>query len=248
MTKPLIAGNWKMHGSANSAADLAKQLALHDNTFNGVEVVVFPPAVHLERVVAAFVGSSVGVGAQNMSQWSSGAYTGEISGDMLNDMGCHYVLVGHSERRTLFAESNQVVAEKFNAAQQQGLTPILCVGESLQQRQQEQTVKVVTEQIIAVIDLVGIESLCKGVIAYEPVWAIGSGEVASPEQAQAVHAEIRSQLGSQGANTRIIYGGSVKSNNAGAIFAQPDIDGGLVGGASLEATEFSKIAQLMVQG
>jgi triosephosphate isomerase len=183
-----------------------------------------------------------------MSQWSSGAYTGEISGDMLNDMGCHYVLVGHSERRTLFAESNQVVAEKFNAAQQQGLTPILCVGESLQQRQQGQTVKVVTEQIAAVIDLVGIESLCKGVIAYEPVWAIGTGEVASPEQAQAVHAEIRSQLGSQGANTRIIYGGSVKSSNAGAIFAQPDIDGGLVGGASLEATEFSKIAQLMVQG
>ena len=202
----------------------------------------------LDRVVAAVAGSSVGVGAQNMSQWSSGAYTGEISGDMLNDMGCHYVLVGHSERRTLFAESSQVVAEKFNAAQQQGLTPILCVGESLQQRQQGQTVKVVTEQITAVIDLVGIESLCKGVIAYEPVWAIGTGEVASPEQAQAVHAEIRSQLGSQGANTRIIYGGSVKSSNAGAIFAQPDIDGGLVGGASLEATEFSKIAQLMVQG
>lgn len=248
MTKPLIAGNWKMHGNANTAADLAKQLALHHNTFNGVEVVVFPPAVYLERVVAAVVGSSVGVGAQNMSQWSSGAYTGEISGDMLNDMGCHYVLVGHSERRTLFAESNQVVAEKFNAAQQQGLTPILCVGESLQERQQGQTVKVVTEQITAVIDLVGIESLCKGVIAYEPVWAIGTGEVASPEQAQAVHAEIRSQLGSQGANTRIIYGGSVKSSNAGAIFAQPDIDGGLVGGASLEATEFSKIAQLMVQG
>jgi triosephosphate isomerase len=157
-------------------------------------------------------------------------------------------LVGHSERRALFAESNQVVAEKFKAAQQQGLTPILCVGESLQQRQQGQTVKVVTEQIAAVTDLVGTKSLCKGVIAYEPVWAIGTGEVASPEQAQAVHTEIRSQLGSQGANTRIIYGGSVNATNAGALFAQPDIDGGLVGGASLEANEFLKIAQLMVQG
>ena len=248
MTKPLIAGNWKMHGNANNAAELAKHVALHDSTFAGVDVVVFPPAVHLERVVVAVSNSAVGVGAQNMSQWASGAYTGEISGDMLKDIGCHYVLVGHSERRTLFAESSQLVAEKFDAAQRQGLTPILCVGESLQQRQQGQTVEVVTVQIAAVIKLVGIENLCKGVIAYEPVWAIGTGEVASPEQAQAVHSEIRSQLGSQGGNTRLIYGGSVKASNAGAIFAQPDIDGGLVGGASLEATEFSKIAQLMVQG
>jgi triosephosphate isomerase len=248
MTKPLVAGNWKMHGNANTAAELAEHLALHDSAFVGVEVVVFPPVVHLDRVIAAAANSTVRVGAQNMSQWASGAYTGEVSGEMLNDIGCDYVLVGHSERRGLFAESSQLVAEKFKAAQQQGLTPILCVGESLQQRQQEQTVKVVTEQIAAVTDLVGTESLCNGVIAYEPVWAIGTGEVASPEQAQTVHAEIRSQLGSQGANTRIIYGGSVNATNAGALFTQPDVDGGLVGGASLEANEFLTIAQLMVQG
>jgi len=164
---------------------------------------------------------------------------------MLKDIGCDYVLVGHSERRTVFAESNNEIAEKFNTAQAQGLTPVLCVGESLQQRQQGQTVNVVTEQIAAVINLVGIENLCRGVIAYEPVWAIGTGEVATPEQAQSVHAEIRSQLGLQGADTWLLYGGSVNASNAAELFAQPDINGGLVGGASLKAQEFLNIAQLM---
>ncbi|MDA7769581.1 triose-phosphate isomerase [Porticoccaceae bacterium] len=245
MVKPLLAGNWKMHGNANSATELVEQLAAHEDTFSGVDMIVFPPAVHLSAVVAALASSVIDVGGQNMSQHDDGALTGEISGAMLKDIGCDYVLVGHSERRTVFAESNNEIAEKFNTAQAQGLTPVLCVGESLQQRQQGQTVKVVTEQIAAVINLVGIENLCRGVIAYEPVWAIGTGEVATPEQAQSVHAEIRSQLGLQGADTWLLYGGSVNASNAAELFAQPDINGGLVGGASLKAQEFLNIAQLM---
>ena len=245
MVKPLLAGNWKMHGNANSATELVEQLAAHEDTFSGVDMIVFPPAVHLSAVVDALASSVIDVGGQNMSQHDDGALTGEISGAMLKDIGCDYVLVGHSERRTVFAESNNEIAEKFNTAQAQGLTPVLCVGESLQQRQQGQTVKVVTEQIAAVINLVGIENLCRGVIAYEPVWAIGTGEVATPEQAQSVHAEIRSQLGLQGADTWLLYGGSVNASNAAELFAQPDINGGLVGGASLKAQEFLNIAQLM---
>lgn len=245
MVKALLAGNWKMHGNANSATELVEQLAAHEDTFSGVDMIVFPPAVHLSAVVAALASSVIDVGGQNMSQHDDGALTGEISGAMLKDIGCDYVLVGHSERRTVFAESNNEIAEKFNTAQAQGLTPVLCVGESLQQRQQGQTVKVVTEQIAAVINLVGIENLCRGVIAYEPVWAIGTGEVATPEQAQSVHAEIRSQLGLQGADTWLLYGGSVNASNAAELFAQPDINGGLVGGASLKAQEFLNIAQLM---
>jgi len=246
MLKPLLAGNWKMHGNANSATELVEQLAAHEDTFSGVDMIVFPPAVHLSAVVDALASSVIDVGGQNMSQHDDGALTGEISGAMLKDIGCDYVLVGHSERRTVFAESNNEISEKFNTAQAQGLTPVLCVGESLQQRQQGQTVKVVTEQIAAVINRVGIEKLCRGVIAYEPVWAIGTGEVATPEQAQSVHAEIRSQLGLQGADTRLLYGGSVNVSNAAELFAQPDINGGLVGGASLKAQEFLNIAQLMV--
>ena len=245
MVEPLLAGNWKMHGNANSATELVEQLAAHEDTFSGVDMIVFPPAVHLSAVVDALASSVIDVGGQNMSQHDDGALTGEISGAMLKDIGCDYVLVGHSERRTVFAESNNEIAEKFNTAQAQGLTPVLCVGESLQQRQQGQTVKVVTEQIAAVINLVGIENLCRGVIAYEPVWAIGTGEVATPEQAQSVHAEIRSQLGLQGADTWLLYGGSVNASNAAELFAQPDINGGLVGGASLKAQEFLNIAQLM---
>jgi len=245
MVKPLLAGNWKMHGNANRATELVEQLAAHEDTFSGVDMIVFPPAVHLSAVVDALTSSVIDVGGQNMSQHDDGALTGEISGAMLKDIGCDYVLVGHSERRTVFAESNNEIAEKFNTAQAQGLTPVLCVGESLQQRQQGQTVKVVTEQIAAVINLVGIENLCRGVIAYEPVWAIGTGEVATPEQAQSVHAEIRSQLGLQGADTWLLYGGSVNASNAAELFAQPDINGGLVGGASLKAQEFLNIAQLM---
>ena len=244
MIKPLVAGNWKMHGRTKKASNLAAQLAEQWGDNLAVEMVLFPPFVHLSAVKAAVANTGIAVGAQNISQHSSGAYTGEISGAMLVDQGCDFVLVGHSERRELFSESNQTVAEKFKAAQDVGLTPILCVGESLQQRQQEQTLDVVAAQIAAVIDCVGLSNVCRAVIAYEPVWAIGTGEVASPEQAQQVHSAIRAQLGEAGVETRLLYGGSVKASSAAELFTQQDINGGLVGGASLEAREFLNIVQL----
>lgn len=244
MAKPLVAGNWKMHGNTETASNLAAQLAEQWSDHPAVEMVVIPPFVHLGAVKAVLAKSTIAVGAQNISQHEGGAYTGETSGEMLVDLGCDYVLVGHSERRELFDECNSTVAEKFKAAQKAGLTPILCVGESLQQRQQQQTLDVVNGQIAAVIDCVGLHNVCRAVIAYEPVWAIGTGEVASPQQAQQVHSAIRTQLGDAGADTRLLYGGSVKANSAAELFAQPDINGGLVGGASLEAQEFLNIVKL----
>ena len=245
MGKPLIAGNWKMHGTAESARNLATQLGHHRFQDDAVEIVVFPPLVHLSVVRDVLAHSSVSIGAQNVSRFPNGAYTGEVSAEMLLDQGCKYVLVGHSERRAILGESDQIVAEKFRAAQNAGLIPILCVGESLQQRQQDATFDVVAKQISAVIDLVGLEKVCQSVIAYEPVWAIGTGETASPEQAQDVHTVIRAQLGEAGRSTTLLYGGSVNKSNAAELFKQPDINGGLVGGASLEADEFLKIAQLV---
>ena len=247
MIKPLVAGNWKMYGNTETARHLAVQLVAQwsDRAVaeRSVEMVLFPPSVHLSLVKGAVAGSGIAVGAQNLSQHDSGAYTGEISGDMLVDQGCDYVLVGHSERRNLFGESSATVAEKFKTAQSSGLIPILCVGETLRQRQQEQTVAVVTAQIKAVIDCVGLHNVCRAVVAYEPVWAIGTGETASPEQAQQVHRAIRNQLGEVGLRTRLLYGGSVKASNAAELFSQPDINGGLVGGASLEAIEFFNIVK-----
>mgnify|MGYP001626732798 FL=1 len=244
MAKPLVAGNWKMHGNTETASNLAAQLAEQWSDHPAVEMVIIPPFVHLGAVKAVLEKSTIAVGAQNISEHEGGAYTGETSGEMLADLGCDYVLVGHSERRELFGECNATVAEKFKAAQKVGLTPILCVGESLQQRQQRQTLDVVNGQIAAVIDCVGLRNVCRAVIAYEPVWAIGTGEVASPQQAQQVHSAIRTQLGDAGADTRLLYGGSVKANSAAELFAQPDINGGLVGGASLEAQEFLNIVKL----
>lgn len=247
MIKPLVAGNWKMHGNTETASHLAAQLVAQWNdrpaAERSAEMVLFPPSVHLSLVTAAVAGSGIAVGAQNMSQHVSGAHTGEISGDMLVDQGCDYVLVGHSERRALFGETSDTVADKFKAAQSIGLIPILCVGETLQQRQQAQSVAVVTTQIKAVIDCVGLHNVCRAVVAYEPVWAIGTGETASPEQAQHVHRAIRNQLGDAGLSTRLLYGGSVKASNAAELFSQPDINGGLVGGASLEAIEFFNIVK-----
>ena len=247
MIKPLVAGNWKMHGNTETASHLAAQLVAQWSdrpvAERSVEMVLFPPSVHLSLVKGAVAGSGIAVGAQNLSQHGSGAYTGEISGDMLVDQGCDYVLVGHSERRNLFGESSATVAEKFKTAQSSGLIPILCVGETLRQRQQEQTVAVVTAQIKTVIDCVGLHNVCRAVVAYEPVWAIGTGETASPEQAQQVHRAIRNQLGEVGLRTRLLYGGSVKASNAAELFSQPDINGGLVGGASLEAIEFFNIVK-----
>ena len=245
MAKPLIAGNWKMHGTASEAVALARQLVKNEHSCAGVQLAIFPSTLYLGLVASELSGSAIALGAQNVSEHRPGAFTGEVSADMLKETGCDYTLVGHSERRTLFGEVNGAVAVKFKAAQRSGLVPILCVGETLQQRQQGLTLDVIAKQINAVKDKVGIENLCRGVIAYEPVWAIGTGEVASPEEAQLVHRVIRELLGPGGIGTSLLYGGSVKASNAAELFAEPDIDGGLVGGASLEADEFLKIAQLM---
>jgi triosephosphate isomerase len=247
MAKPLLAGNWKMHGTAESAAQLAADIA-DGLTLEAPETVVFPPLVHLPLVIAKLAErSGIAVGAQNVSEHAEGAYTGEVSAQMLANLGCRYALVGHSERRTLFGETDQLVAEKFATLQGAGLTPVLCVGETLDQRQQGLTLEVVKSQIDAVVASVGLDNVCRAVVAYEPVWAIGTGETATPEQAQEVHAYIRGQLAEQGRSTRLLYGGSVNADNAAALFAQPDIDGGLVGGASLQAQQFLNIAQQMVE-
>ncbi len=240
----LVAGNWKMNGSLATAADLAERLAQQQIDYGKVQVAVFPPAVHLPVVVHRLQQARIDVGAQNLSEHADGAFTGELSCAMLVDIGCSMVLVGHSERRAQFDEDNRRVAEKYAAAEALGLTPILCVGETLAEREAGATAKVVAAQISAVADRVGMDRLCAGVIAYEPVWAIGTGVTASPQQAQEVHAGIRQQLGAAGEVTRILYGGSVNPENAEGLFAQPDINGGLIGGASLQAADFLQIIQL----
>lgn len=246
MAKPLLAGNWKMHGTAKTAAKLAADLANSSGDYP--ELIVFPPYVCIPAVVTELLAAkNIAIGAQNISHHSEGAYTGEISGKMLTDIGCSHVLVGHSERRTNCSESNELVAEKFAAAKRSGLVPILCVGETFEQRQQGQELQVIKSQLDAVVDLVGLETVCDAIVAYEPVWAVGTGETATPEQAQQVHSFIRAELGSSGTDTQILYGGSINADNAAALFAQPDLDGGLVGGASLEAEHFINIAQQIVE-
>ncbi|MCV6603948.1 MAG: triose-phosphate isomerase [Porticoccaceae bacterium] len=243
MRKPMVAGNWKMHGSVQSVAELCAGIIADSNSLGDVEILVCSPSVFIPSVLQAVSGAAIAVGSQNISEHAQGAYTGEISAGMLKGVGCQYAIVGHSERRALYGESNETVAEKFAAAEAEGLIPILCVGETLEQREQGNTLAVVGEQLQAAIDRVGIEKVSAAVVAYEPVWAIGTGVTATPEQAQQVHSAIRQQLGEAGSGTRILYGGSVKSSNAAEIFAQPDIDGALVGGASLDAQEFLKICQ-----
>lgn len=246
MAKPLLAGNWKMHGTAQTAAKLAADLANSSGDYP--ELIVFPPYVCIPAVVTELLAAkNIAIGAQNISHHSEGAFTGEISGKMLADIGCSHVLVGHSERRTYCLESNQLVAEKFAAAKRSGLIPILCVGETLQQRQDGQELQIIKSQLDAVVDLVGLDSVCDAIIAYEPVWAVGTGETATPEQAQQVHGFIRENLGENGMDTQILYGGSINADNAATLFAQPDLDGGLVGGASLEAEHFLNIAQQIVE-
>ena len=249
MAKPLLAGNWKMHGTEESTRLLAGRISAGvTSSASAPEIVIFPSLVHLPAVIDELEGKSgIAVGAQNCSQHTQGAFTGEVSAQMLVDIGCSHVLVGHSERRVLYAETNEQVAEKFAVALNTGLIPILCVGETLIERQQGQTVDVVRQQIAEVAKLVGIANICQAVVAYEPVWAIGTGETATPQQAQEVHADIRAQLGDQGISTPLLYGGSVNADNAYALFAQPDIDGGLVGGASLEAQQFLEIAQQITE-
>jgi len=244
MRKKLVAGNWKMHGSLAENATLLSALK---PALAGIDAVVCVPFPYLAQAQAELAGSSIAWGAQNLSDQAKGAFTGEVSAAMLLDFGCKYVIVGHSERRSLYGESDALVASKYMAAQAAGLTPILCVGESLEERESGVTEAVVARQLDAVINTAGVASLAKAVLAYEPVWAIGTGKTASPEQAQAVHAFIRGKIAALDASVAdqliIQYGGSVKAANAAELMVQPDIDGGLIGGASLVAEEFVAICQ-----
>ena len=241
MRKKLVAANWKMHGSRSMAAALCGEVTAIGT--GGIDVVICPPFPYLGDVAAACAEAGIGVGAQDLSEHDGqGAYTGEVSAAMLADCGAQWVLVGHSERRQYHGESNELVARKFNAARAGGLTPILCVGETLAQREAGETEAVIARQLQAVLADGGIAAFDTAVIAYEPVWAIGTGRTATPGQAQQVHAFIRSQLQKEDAMiarlTRLLYGGSVKAANAAELFAQSDVDGGLIGGASLVASDF----------
>jgi triosephosphate isomerase len=245
MRKPLVAGNWKMYGTRAENAALVRTLLDLLQPGARAEVLVCPPFVYLWETGRLLKDSEVALGAQSVCAESLGAFTGEVSGAMLRDVGCRYVLVGHSERRQLYGESDSLVARKFMAAQAQGLVPVLCVGETLEEREGGRTTEVVARQLEAVLSVSGVGSLASAVIAYEPVWAIGTGRTASPEQAQEVHAMIRGKVAALDAtiasSVRILYGGSVKASNARELFAMADIDGGLVGGASLKAEEFAQI-------
>lgn len=236
-----------MNGSRAEADALVKGLLAGIGGVTKADVAVCPPAILIPAVAALVRDSKVALGAQNLSEHKAGAYTGEISGSMLRDFGCRYVIVGHSERRALYRESDADVARKFIAAQTSDLVPILCLGETLQEREAGTTEQVVARQLDAVVSAAGIASFGRAVIAYEPVWAIGTGKVASPAQAQAVHAFIRKRLAAAdkqiAAETVILYGGSVKGSNAQELFGQADIDGGLIGGASLNADEFLTICK-----
>ena len=246
MRQKLVVGNWKLHGSKAQLEDLlADVIAGSENLTSAVEIGVCPTYVYLGHAAQILVSSRVKLGAQNVARAGEGAYTGEVAAQMLAECELVYVIVGHSERRQLFHESDTEVAEKFAQVQASDLTPILCVGETLEEREQELTDQVVLGQLDEIINKVGIEAVANSVIAYEPIWAIGTGKTASPEQAQDVHKTIRNHLRKQkedvAATVRIIYGGSVNATNARELFQQADIDGGLVGGASLEAEEFISI-------
>ena len=243
----LVAGNWKMNGSTAANAELVAGIVDGVPAGSGFTLLVCPPFPYVATVVAQAEGSPVKVGAQNVSEHEKGAYTGEVAPGMLRDIGCEYVIVGHSERRALYGETSAQVAAKFVAAQAAGITPILCVGETLEEREAGATEKVVDEQLDAALEAAGIEAFASAVIAYEPVWAIGTGMTATPEQAQDVHRHIRGRLealnAEVAAGVQILYGGSMKGDNAAGLLAQPDIDGGLIGGASLKAADFLAIAQ-----
>ena len=245
MRRRLVIGNWKMHGSIESIAELLASLDL-SSIDAAVEVAVCPTSLHIAAVANQLdADARIKVGAQNVSDAESGAFTGEIAAHMLIDFGISFALVGHSERRELFGESDELVAAKVAAVISAGITPVVCVGETLAERQAGETELVVLRQLNAVVQRVGIEGIEQCIVAYEPIWAIGTGETASPAQAQEVHAALRVRLQQLDVDlaekTPILYGGSVKANNASELFAQPDIDGGLVGGASLKADEFNAI-------
>lgn len=252
MREKLVAGNWKMHGSLSENKALLDALVPQLAELNRASCAVCVPFPYLFQTQSALQNGNIAWGAQNMCQHEKGAYTGEVSASMLLDFGCKYVIVGHSERRALYGEDDATVAAKFVAAQKAGLTPILCVGETLDEREANITEQVVARQLDAVLAVAGVAGLARSVVAYEPVWAIGTGKTASPEQAQAVHAFIRGKVATASAEVAaglvIQYGGSVKAANAAQLFSMPDIDGGLIGGASLSADEFVAICRAAQQG
>lgn len=245
MRRPLVAANWKLNGSLEMVSTLVADIGVHAQSCQQVDVIIAPPYPYLQMVGEKFSGTNLSLAAQNVAMHQQGAYTGEVAAQMLVEIGCEYVIIGHSERREYYSESNECVAKKVSCAIQSNLFPIICVGESLDDRQQDRVEQVIITQLQSVIDEVGIEALQHSVIAYEPIWAIGTGQTASPQQAQAVHKMIReliAQYSAQlAARIRIIYGGSVKPENARELMLQEDIDGGLIGGASLDALCFNQI-------
>ena len=247
MRTPLVIGNWKCNGSRAWVREFVPACRGALDGVSGVEIGVCPPAAYLADTAAALVGSAIALGAQDVGVAGAGAHTGEHSAAMLKDFACRYVIVGHSERRADQHEDDAAVARKCAAALAAGLVPVVCVGERLDQREAGQTTQVVTRQLDAVLAQVGVPALAHAVVAYEPVWAIGTGRTATPAQAQEVHGLIRHRLGAAAATVRILYGGSVKPDNAPALFAQADVDGGLIGGASLEVEQFAAICRAAVQ-
>ncbi|HYQ72276.1 MAG TPA: triose-phosphate isomerase [Gammaproteobacteria bacterium] len=247
MRQPLVAGNWKMNGSLERIKPLVEGIKAGLDAVTTAEMAVCPPFVYVAQVAQTLAGTRIAVGAQDVSDQEAGAFTGEVAPGMLTDIGCKYVIVGHSERRSLYGESDEFTARKFAAARKSGLVPILCVGELLEEREQGVTEEVVARQLDAVIDLEGVAALGDAVIAYEPVWAIGTGKTASPQQAQEVHAFIRGKLAALDAGVaeqvQILYGGSMNAGNAADLLAMSDIDGGLIGGASLKPDDFLAIGK-----
>ena len=243
--RPLVAGNWKMHGNRQDAARLVGELLTRGVGSGPAEVIVCPPFAHLSDVGRQLEGGRIALGAQDACADEPGAHTGEVSASMLVDLGCRYVIVGHSERRAMYGDDDALVARKFAAVRRHGMVPILCVGETLAERERNATAAVVLRQLDAVLAASDVASFGTSVIAYEPVWAIGTGRTASPAQAQEVHALIRGRIAEKddtiSASLRVLYGGSVKADNAALLFAMPDVDGGLVGGASLKSAEFAGI-------
>ena len=245
MRQKLVAGNWKMHGGLKTNQQLLQDVVAGVAGLRNVAVAVCVPFPYLAQTQAVLSGTPVAWGAQNLSEQAQGAFTGEVSASMLQDFSCRYVLVGHSERRAIYGETDSLVAEKFAAALASGLRPVLCVGETLEQRDAGKTLEIVFAQIDAVLARVGVAAFSGAVVAYEPVWAIGTGRTATSAQAQEVHAAIRAKLAKLDAGVaeglQILYGGSVKPGNAVELFSMPDIDGGLIGGASLVASDFLAI-------
>ena len=240
MRTPLVAGNWKMHGNRASNRALLDAVLAGMVGLKGVECAICVPFPYLGEVAERLANTPLAWGAQNLSEHAQGAFTGEISAPMLAEFGCRYAIVGHSERRQMFGETDAVVAAKFAAVLGQGMKPILCLGETLEEREAGRTERVVARQLDSALKVSGKKAFEAAVVAYEPVWAIGTGRTATPEQAQAVHAFLRARVLTE---TRILYGGSVKPSNAEVIFAMPDVDGGLIGGASLVAADFIAIAR-----